>query len=94
MAQIHAGSDEIVHKQWVKVKLATVALDNARGSIGRVFQLAASDDRSTVQKAKERLDANIKGFTEAIEKIDPLVSSEEEKIFCPKPRKLVRTMSP
>ncbi len=77
-------TEQITDKDWVKAKLATVALDNARGSIARVFQIAAEEDKSRQAEAKERLAANTKAFNEALGKLEPLLRFPEGKALLAK----------
>src|SRR5947208_7183213 len=50
LGQLHDGTDRLVKVEWVKSKLASQALDNVRGSIGRVFQIVAiSEDRKSTR---------------------------------------------
>jgi methyl-accepting chemotaxis protein len=76
---MHEGTEQIAKKDWVKAKLTTVALDNARGSIARVFQITAEDDKSRQEQARERLAANTKAFNEALDKLEPLLRFAEGK---------------
>ncbi len=79
LSELNATTRHIVEVEWVKTRHATTALDNARGSIARVFQLVQSEDSSQAQQAGERLQANAKAFTEALAALQPLIKSDEGK---------------
>ena len=82
--ELIANTEKIVGKDWLKTKLATDALDNARGSIGRVFQLVHETDATRRATARDRLEANTKWFNESLEKIDALVYLPEGKALVAK----------
>jgi methyl-accepting chemotaxis protein len=73
------ATDVLVTQDWVKAKLTTQALDNARGSIARVFQVVASDDAEQTAHARERFAANVAGFDDALGKLEPLLHHAEGK---------------
>jgi len=79
LSRMNDATQQIVKVEWTKVKLSTKALDNARGSIARVFQLTNSTDAAEQAKAQERLTANIKGFDEALAELGPLLYRPEAK---------------
>jgi methyl-accepting chemotaxis protein len=62
-----------------KSRLANQALDNARGSIARVFQLAAIADSETSVKAAGRLAINVATINESLDKLKQMMSSPEEQ---------------
>jgi methyl-accepting chemotaxis protein len=79
VSHLHDEIETIVRDDWAKNKLATVALDNTRGSIARVFQVTQDADKSSVAKARERFAANAKELQESLVKLEPLVLSAEGK---------------
>jgi len=79
LEHVNKGTDKIVERDWVKAKLITQALDNLRGSMARVFQLTMRIDAKESAHAEERLRANIKAFTEALDKVDGLIYRPEGK---------------
>jgi len=79
LAALNETTDQIVKVEWVKTRHATTALDNARGSIARVFQLVESEDKDQIGQAKDRLQANTKNFDKALADLQPLILSTEGK---------------
>ncbi|MBI3285161.1 MAG: MCP four helix bundle domain-containing protein [Burkholderiales bacterium] len=77
MAVIQRANEILVSQEWVKAKLANTALDNARGSIARVFQMVAADDDKEAAAALERLQANTAAFDAALTDIEPLLRLPE-----------------
>ncbi len=81
---LHDGTEKIVKKEWVKAKYANVALDNVRGSIARVLQLAVEEDPQELAKARERFAANAKAFNESLDRLEPLLYMPEGKALLAK----------
>jgi len=79
MGDLNDATDTIVKQNWVKAKLANYALDNARGSIARVFEIVASTDEAQTANALQRLHANTAALDEALTKVQPLLVSPEAK---------------
>ncbi len=77
MASMNARSEQIVGVEYQKVKLETAALDNARGSIARVFQAVGDDDLARREQGRVRLAANIKGFEDALQALTPMIVRPE-----------------
>ncbi|MFD2273404.1 methyl-accepting chemotaxis protein [Undibacterium arcticum] len=84
LGQLHDGTDRLVKVEWVKSKLAGQALDNVRGSIGRVFQIVAISDDTEFATANERLRINIATYNEAMAKLEPMIRSAEGKALLAK----------
>ncbi len=84
MVQMHAATEHIVTVEYGKTKLETVALDNARGSIGRVFQITSDDDRSHMVEANQRLQVNVKSYNDALARLEPLLADEAGKTLIAK----------
>ncbi len=84
LGALNAGTEKIVQKDWAKSKLAAAALDNVRGSIGRVFQLTSDLNQEQFRNAKERLAANTKGFNEPLDQLEQLVYLAEGKALVAK----------
>jgi methyl-accepting chemotaxis protein len=78
-SKLNAGTETLVHSNWVQANYANDALDNVRGSIGRVFEMVALTDPVTLAKAQERLQANKANFDEALTKLEPMLHSEASK---------------
>ncbi len=79
MSDLNDATDTIVKQNWVKAKLSNYALDNARGSIARVFEIAASTDDAQTATALQRLQANTAALDDALAKIQPLLLTPEGK---------------
>jgi len=79
MSRLNGGTEQLVKEHWVKAKLANLALDNARGSIARVFELMVSTDDETTRNAFARLEANTTAFDDALAKLQPMLVTEEGK---------------
>ena len=86
MGRLNGTTDALVKSDWVKAKLANVALDSARGSIGRVFQAVAADDPKETATAHERLQANTAKFDAALAELAPLLVDPEGKGLLEKAR--------
>ncbi len=79
MARLHHGTEVIVDVEYAKTKLQTTALDNARGSIARVVQVASDEDAARVAQARTRLDSNIKAYKAALSQLEPMLTRPEAK---------------
>jgi len=71
--------ETFANEEWEKAQLATAALDNTRGSIARVFQVAQDTDKAQVAQARERFAANMKAVHESLAKLEPMLRVEENK---------------
>jgi methyl-accepting chemotaxis protein len=78
-SQLNAGTNMLVHSNWVQANYANDALDNARGSIGRVFEIVAQTDPAAAVKAQERLQANTTNFNDALNKLEPMLHTDASK---------------
>jgi len=79
MGNMNAGTEALVNQNWVKAKLSNLALDNARGSIARIFEAVASTDSQQTAEVLQRLQTNVSGFNEAMTKLEPLIRTPEGK---------------
>jgi len=79
MGDLNAGTEQLVKQNWVKAKLSNYALDNARGSIARIFEAVASTDEKETANAMQRLQANTAALDDAIAKIEPMLVTTEGK---------------
>lgn len=79
MSRLNDGTEQLVKQSWVKAKLANLALDNARGSIARIFEAVASTDEQTTKNALGRLEANTLAFDDALSKLRPMLVTDEGK---------------
>jgi methyl-accepting chemotaxis protein len=70
---------DIVKSDWVKAKLVMEALDNTRGSMARIFQIAITSDESQKANAIARFKSNQEKFGEAIKQLTALAASPEAK---------------
>lgn len=79
MADLNANTENLVQDRWVKAKLANSALDNARGSISRVFEAVASVDEAKTATALQRLQVNTAALDDALTKIDAMLVTADGK---------------
>ncbi len=84
LSGLDAEIETMAKKEWVKSKLITSSLDNTRGSIARVFQLAISSDAKQVGEASQRLAANLKSVGDALDKLEPMMTEPEAKTLMAK----------
>ena len=84
MTSLHAQNEALIAVEWQKNKLALTTLDNARGSIARLFQMVSRNDPDEIGKARERLSANQKAYKEALDKLAPLLAVAEDKAMMDK----------
>ncbi len=86
LSNLNDGTQKIIRLDWVKATLGTAALDNARGSMARVFQITSSGNEAEIKAAHERLAANEQAFTESLAKLEPLLYRPEGKALLGKAR--------
>jgi methyl-accepting chemotaxis protein len=69
--KLYQGTEDLATGAWPRARLANVALDNVRGSMGRVGQLVAVDDPASLATAHERLAANFAAADKALQELEP-----------------------
>jgi methyl-accepting chemotaxis protein len=79
MGKLHDGTDELGKRASARVRLANVALDNVRGSMGRVGQLVAVTDPAARDTAGTRFAANMAAADKALQELEPLLVSPTGK---------------
>jgi methyl-accepting chemotaxis protein len=79
LGKLHDGTDELAKRASIRVRLANVALDNVRGSMGRVGQLVAVTDPAVRDTASTRLAANMAAADKALQELEPLLVSPTGK---------------
>ena len=79
MQDLHNDIENLSRVEWEKSKLANVALDNTRGSIGRVFQQVSTTDAAGKAKGLERLQVNIKAYQDSVAKLEGMFTSGDGK---------------
>jgi methyl-accepting chemotaxis protein len=79
MGAVETRTTRLVEAEYPVVVQATVALDNTRGSIARVFQLAGDDDAGRRQQGAERLAANLKALDDALAEIGRQALADKAK---------------
>jgi methyl-accepting chemotaxis protein len=84
MQDLHGDIEDLSKIEWEKAKLANVALDNTRGSIGRVFQQVSGIEAAAKAKGLERLQINVKAYQDALAKLDSLFTDSEGKALVAK----------
>ncbi len=77
--KLHDGTTELADGVWPRAYQANIALDNLRGSIGRVFQLVAVDDPAIHVQAIERLNINLAATDKALQDLEPLLVTSTGK---------------
>jgi methyl-accepting chemotaxis protein len=70
LSDLNARTERLVKEEWVHSRLANVALDNARGSVARVFEVTSDLNNDARSEALQRLAANTRGFTESLDKLE------------------------
>jgi methyl-accepting chemotaxis protein len=71
--KLHDGTNDLAEGAWPRARQANIALDNVRGSMGRVGQLVAIDDPATREAAAKRLAANFEAADKALHDLEPLL---------------------
>ncbi len=84
LSKLNTGIETIVHKDWVKAKLATASLDNVRSNFARVAQLTAVTDPKEAAVAELQYAATKRGFSEAMDKLEGLLATAEGKALLAK----------
>jgi len=85
MASLYEETDRLVKEDWIRAKLTSQALDNARGSIARVFQVVSPGGSAQDKaQAKERLLANVAGFDKALAQLGPVLETDETRALLTK----------
>ena len=79
MASMNGVAETLVKRDFVETKLATDALDNARGSIARVFEIVATTNEDSAKEAQERLKANTTQFDAALAQLGTMVTTQGGK---------------
>jgi methyl-accepting chemotaxis protein len=79
MGVLNSLTEGIVKNDWAKIKLVTEAVDNTRGSMARVLQVAIAADKEQAGKAYQRFESNQKKFTEELEQVTALITRPEAK---------------
>jgi methyl-accepting chemotaxis protein len=79
--KLHDGTDELAKRASTRVRLANLALDNVRGSMGRVGQLVSVTDPAARDAANARLAANMAEADKALKELEPLLVAPTGKIL-------------
>ena len=79
MQQLNQSTDDLARKSWPRVRAANVALDNVRGSFGRLAQLAVATDAADLKTAADRLASNTQAFNKALGELDNILVTEQGK---------------
>jgi methyl-accepting chemotaxis protein len=73
LGKLHDGTNDLSKASWPRVRAANVALDNVRGSMGRVGELVAVSDPAVLVAASDRLAANIAAADKALQELDSML---------------------
>jgi len=76
---LHKDTDDLAGKTWPRVRAANFALDNVRGSFGRLAQLSVATDPAQLKTAAGRLEANTTAFNKALAELDTILVAAESK---------------
>jgi len=79
IGDLNAGTTELADKVWPRVRAANYALDNVRGSYGRLAQLVSAADPKVSAAAADKLAKDVSEFTAAIDSLDALLILPEGK---------------
>ena len=79
LRELHQNTDDLAAKTWPRVRAANLALDNVRGSFGRLAQLSVAVDPAELNTATERLAANTAAFNKALAELDATLVSDGPK---------------
>ena len=77
---IRSDTDALVKQEWLKSKLATRALDNARASVVRVFQVVVDEDeRRNSEKSFAQLTIHMEQLNLALKTLEPMFEDADAK---------------
>jgi methyl-accepting chemotaxis protein len=79
LEELHESTNDLARKSWPRVRAANVALDNVRGSFGRLAQLSITSDQAELKNIAERLDANTAAFNKALADLDATLVTAQGK---------------
>ncbi|HEX8602072.1 MAG TPA: methyl-accepting chemotaxis protein [Pseudoduganella sp.] len=79
LRDLNHGTTEMAGEIWPRARAANFAIDNVRGSYGRLAQLVSASDPQVSAKAQEKLAKDIGEFNEGIAELDKLLATPEEK---------------
>jgi methyl-accepting chemotaxis protein len=79
MQELNHSTDDLSRSLWPRVRAANVALDNVRGSFGRLAQLAVVTDPAELKTAADRLASNTGTFNQALADLDAMLVTEQGK---------------
>lgn len=79
MQELNQSTGELARKSWPRVRAANLALDNVRGSFGRLAQLGVATDPAQLKTASERLAANTAAFNQALSELDATLVTAESR---------------
>ena len=79
MSSMNGVTETLVKRNFIETKLAADALDNARGSIARVFEIVSTTNEDAAKEAQERLKTNTSNFDQALAQLEPMVTTPAGK---------------
>jgi methyl-accepting chemotaxis protein len=79
LRDLNHGTTEMAGEIWPRARAANFAIDNVRGSYGRLAQLVSASDPQVSAKAQEKLAKDIGEFNEGIAELDKLLAAPEEQ---------------
>ncbi len=79
MASMNQDSKTLINSDVVQMRLAYETLDNARASMARVSGMVAATNDKDANTAKDRLLATTKKFNDALDKLEPMLTTAESR---------------
>jgi methyl-accepting chemotaxis protein/PAS domain-containing protein len=76
---INEAEDKFQKEEFAKTEAATDILDQARGSIGRLLQMASSTDKADLSTARQLLAKNNTDLRAALDRLESMLSLSEGK---------------
>ncbi|RKP44335.1 methyl-accepting chemotaxis protein [Trinickia fusca] len=77
MSRMAAGSAWLVSHDWAADKQVTRAIDNERGSVARIFQIASDPSPERMHEAHDRLRENQTEYNDALNKLAPFMTQPQ-----------------
>ncbi|MGV2288662.1 methyl-accepting chemotaxis protein [Trinickia sp. YCB016] len=86
MSKMADGTTHLVEHDWAAGAQVTRALDNERGSIARVFQIASDPSPDRMREARDRLHDNQSEYDDALQKLGAMLTEPDGQAVLAKAR--------
>ncbi|QCP51321.1 HAMP domain-containing protein [Trinickia violacea] len=86
MSKMADGTTHLVEHDWAAGVQVTRALDNERGSIARVFQIASDPSADRMREARDRLHDNQSEYDDALQKLGAMLTEADGQAVLAKAR--------